>query len=309
MGLFTNKKNLCPVCGAPTPRILPTKVENMSICKECAGKIDIPHETVNAMTVDDFRQYLAFYDGNAVLRERFQNEYTFDVKGWASELEIDFTHGLFRLTDINSSIVFEASCIRSFQIIEDGYPLYEGDSAGLRCSSSEAPKYLDRLWPVYNEYLREKREYERMRAIVEATDKNGNSPHRNIPEPSFDAQKPVQQYHIILTMDHPYRTEFRGDLDGPDFSFLTPDLTETIQKYHELLDSVDVLAQNLMKLFAPNAPIRKMDSTGTQPLQAASASAAPVDAVAEIQRFKALMDQGIITEEEFTAKKRQLLGI
>ncbi|MBR4018866.1 MAG: SHOCT domain-containing protein [Clostridia bacterium] len=38
-------------------------------------------------------------------------------------------------------------------------------------------------------------------------------------------------------------------------------------------------------------------------------SSMPVDAVAEIQRFKALMDQGIISEAEFEAKKRQLLGL
>ena len=43
---------------------------------------------------------------------------------------------------------------------------------------------------------------------------------------------------------------------------------------------------------------------------AAPAAAAPaVDAVTEIQRFKTLLDQGIITEEEFAAKKKQLLGI
>ena len=119
----------------------------------------------------------------------------------------------------------------------------------------------------------------------------------------------MQEYHIILTLDHPYLTELRGELDGPDFSFLVPDLTETTQQYHELLDSLDVLAQNLMKLFAPDAPIQKTDSAGTQPLQTAPAAAVPADAVAEIQRFKALMDQGILTEEEFTAKKRQLLGI
>ena len=38
-------------------------------------------------------------------------------------------------------------------------------------------------------------------------------------------------------------------------------------------------------------------------------SSAPVDTVTELQRYKALLEQGIITEEEFTAKKRQLLGI
>ncbi len=42
---------------------------------------------------------------------------------------------------------------------------------------------------------------------------------------------------------------------------------------------------------------------------APATSAAATDAVGEIQRFKALMEQGIITEEEFSAKKRQILGI
>ena len=29
MGLFSNNKKLCPICGSPTPRLLPTKVEDM----------------------------------------------------------------------------------------------------------------------------------------------------------------------------------------------------------------------------------------------------------------------------------------
>lgn len=33
------------------------------------------------------------------------------------------------------------------------------------------------------------------------------------------------------------------------------------------------------------------------------------DPVKEIQRYKDLLDSGAITEEEFTAKKRQLLGL
>ena len=36
MGLFTNKKKGCPFCGAPTPRLFPTKVEKMPICT-CNG--------------------------------------------------------------------------------------------------------------------------------------------------------------------------------------------------------------------------------------------------------------------------------
>lgn len=35
----------------------------------------------------------------------------------------------------------------------------------------------------------------------------------------------------------------------------------------------------------------------------------PVDAAEELRKFKSLLDEGIITEEEFNAKKKQLLGI
>ena len=31
MGLFSNNKKLCPICGSPTPRLLPTKVEDMPL--------------------------------------------------------------------------------------------------------------------------------------------------------------------------------------------------------------------------------------------------------------------------------------
>ena len=33
------------------------------------------------------------------------------------------------------------------------------------------------------------------------------------------------------------------------------------------------------------------------------------DVVTEIQRYKTLVDQGLLTAEEFAAKKKQLLGI
>ena len=37
MGLFSNKKKLCPLCGGPTPRLLATKVEDMPLCKDCGS--------------------------------------------------------------------------------------------------------------------------------------------------------------------------------------------------------------------------------------------------------------------------------
>ena len=37
MGLF-GKKQECPICGNPTPRLLPTVIEDKPICKECDKK-------------------------------------------------------------------------------------------------------------------------------------------------------------------------------------------------------------------------------------------------------------------------------
>jgi hypothetical protein len=46
-----------------------------------------------------------------------------------------------------------------------------------------------------------------------------------------------------------------------------------------------------------------------QAQQAAAAAPAGPDPVVEIQKFAALRDQGVLTEEEFSAKKKQILGI
>lgn len=46
-----------------------------------------------------------------------------------------------------------------------------------------------------------------------------------------------------------------------------------------------------------------------QPAAAAPAAPAEPDPAAEIQKYAALMGQGLITQEEFEAKKKQILGL
>ena len=72
MGLFSNNKKLCPICGSPTPRLLPTKVEDMPLCKECAGKVDLPDGVLERMSLDQFKKYIAYYDENQALRDAFK---------------------------------------------------------------------------------------------------------------------------------------------------------------------------------------------------------------------------------------------
>ena len=78
MGLFTNNKKLCPICGSPTPRLLASAVEGQNLCKECAAKIDLPDGVFNSMTLDDFREYIKCYDANKPLRDSFTETYRYD---------------------------------------------------------------------------------------------------------------------------------------------------------------------------------------------------------------------------------------
>jgi hypothetical protein len=63
-----------------------------------------------------------------------------------------------------------------------------------------------------------------------------------------------------------------------------------------------------------NAQIAELQAQQAPPAPQQAAPAAPAepaepDAAAEIQKFAALKGQGLITEEEFAAKKKQILGI
>ena len=114
MGLFSNNKKPCPICGNATPRLLPTKVEGVPICKECDKKIDLPNGVLDSMTLDDFRRYIDFYNKNQVLRERFHPEYRFGFGAFNTQLVLDVTNGLFRLKD-DESTIGRRSCLRREQ--------------------------------------------------------------------------------------------------------------------------------------------------------------------------------------------------
>ena len=61
---------------------------------------------------------------------------------------------------------------------------------------------------------------------------------------------------------------------------------------------------------AQNAQIAELQAQQpAAPQQAAPATPAETDAADEIQKFAALKEQGMISDEEFTAKKKQILGI
>ena len=77
---------------------------------------------------------------------------------------------------------------------------------------------------------------------------------------------------------------------------------------------------NLIQMVSPGAKEIQMSAAGSAGAAAAQpvksvlgnkkpAAAAGTSAVEEIKKYKELLDAGVITQEEFSAKKKQLMGI
>lgn len=89
-------------------------------------------------------------------------------------------------------------------------------------------------------------------------------------------------------------------------TFVTTGNTIDMNVSHKEAMQVKDLVQNLM--LTPDAQVQPLPSASVSPPVQAGASA-PVDVAGELQKYAALRDQGIITPEDFDAKKRQLLGL
>lgn len=303
MGLFT-KKDPCAICGGKVKALLPWKVDGQLICNECYGRVDLPNGAVEQMTITAFRGYRAFREENAVLRQKFQTTQKVDF-GWLDDKFLfDMTNGLLCMDKNLDTTIFEAKHITSFLISEDGTPLFEGSAAGLICHTSSVPDRAMEMIPQINQMLMQeqmRRNRERMRDMLD-----GERDDIRYQPNLVDIPEPFQKFQIEIYFDHPYWNVYSADMKGPSFDNTCPDVNDYLRDYQNSAAVMDELAHALMKLAFPGAPERK---DGFAAGQSTAAPATPVDAVTEIQRFKALMDQGIITEEEFAAKKRQLLGI
>ncbi len=317
MGLFSNNKKLCPICGNPTPRLLATKVENMPICKACDKKVDLPVGTVDKMTLEEFQQYMAYYDENEPLRRQFQRTYLYAFGLFSGDLVVDDTHRLLRLKQNDDALVLKGSDIRSFRICEDGFVLYESGSGALLCHNSKVPDAARSQKAAISRFYQEKQERQRMQYMAELHetlhsdhdhDKDRDAERRLPPEPTFEAAAPVKQFTVEVRLNHPYWKKFQGEVDAPGYDRHQPDVEDYLKEYRAKSGELLELAKHLMRLIDPAAKER-WDGAATEKNAAAKPAAAPVDVVTEIQRYKGLLDAGIITEEKFTAKKRQLMGI
>ena len=317
MGLFTNNKKLCPICGNPTPRLLACEVDGQNLCKDCAAKIDLPNGALNSMTLDDFREYINCYDANKPLRDSFTETYRYDFGFFKGNLLLDLDHQLLRLGVGDGAFALEPSDIKSFRILEDGEVLFEGEKGKFRSYKSDIKERLNELKPRIDEYRMLRHEYEMMEELRRSREENGRRDEpdyrdRYITEPDFNVQNPVEKFAVEITLQHPYWKSFYKETGAPKFNTDQPSTIDYLDDYTQKTEELHALAQNLMQIIDPQAQEKVTDPHATTQSQSTPQAAAPVqteDPTVALPKYKALLDAGVITAEEFEAKKKQLLGI
>ena len=318
MGLFGPKK-LCPVCGKPASRFLPTKVEGQPLCGDCGGKVlELPSQLQGEVTASmaSLREYLAVFDENQALRVSFEETYRHDFGLFlGGTICLDVPKRLLKLSSDDNAFVYEPQNILLFRISEDSAPLFEGTKDELVCYQSTAPDRARDMGREVDRYRLELRQCEQMRHMEEEMERQakarGDEYHsRYISMPDVSCLNPFQKYYVHIELDHPYRKVTKDFKEtGPGFDSLNASISGYLQAYENYSNEMRMLAENLMAVINPDAPKRQVSAPAAAQSVPGAGTAAPADPVAEIQRYKELLDSGVITEEEFSAKKRQLLGI
>ena len=323
MGLFTNKKKLCPICGSPTPRLLPTKIEGEPICSVCADKINLPQGRANNLTRAEFQKYLEFYDGeNAKLREMFQETYSRSSRFFSNTFFIcDSVHQLFKITNLNNAIVFPGNCVERMTISEDDRVLMELTPQSLRFYTSPVPDEVNALQMEIDAFNREYERYEfleeqrkrmeeqrkRVEELRAGSNEKQDYSSSSYSSPSFRPVLPFEKFHIELVLNHPWWDSVKEHEGAPTFDRTHPSVYDYMADYNQKVSELTELIQVFRDTCYPNCKV--IYENDNHSLAQEAAPAQPVSTADELKKFKELLDMGAITQEEFDAKKKQLLGL
>ena len=302
MGLFS-KKPPCPICGGKISWFLPTKIEGEYICDTCNNKIDMDPDKANHLTMQGFREYLGFYEQNQLLKNQFVVSERIDFGLWDTKMIFDYQNKLFCMSKNPDKTVFEGKHLKSFTIKEDNTPLFEGSAAGIKRYPSTVPERAMAMAPQISQFMLNR---QMARALDKMDDGKANN---SAPVQYFDIPEPFQAFQVELQFDHPYWTVIKCDMDGPRFENTHPDVNNYLRSYQQNMEELEKLVAAIKAVAFSDAPEQSvgLGAVGAQAVQ--TAIAPPSDAIEEIKKYKALLEDGILSQQEFDAKKRQLLGI
>lgn len=297
MGLF-DKRPPCAICGGKVKGLLPWKIEGNYICNDCYGVVDA--QDGNSFNMKQFLEYRDFREQNHALKDQFHIDETVEFGFFSEKFVFDYQNNLFCMDKGLERTIFHGSELESFLISEDGAPLLEGSARGYIRHQSTVPQRINDLLPQMNQLLLQQQMQETLERI---TNRENDTPTATT---RIDLPEPFKKFYIKLYFRHPYWKLREFDRTGPTLIGDVPDLNQYRIEYNEDVEQLKRLADALARV----AGFPLQGSTAPSAPEAAAPAPAPaVDAVAEIKKYKELLDAGVITEAEFAAKKKQLMGI
>lgn len=234
MGLFS-KKTPCPICGGKISWFLPAKIEGEYICDTCYSKIDMDTDKAIHLTMQEFKEYLVFYDQNQLLKEQFVVSERIDFGFCDTKIIFDYQNKLFCMSKNLDKTVFDGKQLKSFAIKEDNIPLFECSEAGIKRYTSMVPKCVMEMAPQIS---RIKMDMQMARTLdrLDEGKENGSTPKEY-----FDIPEPFQAFNVELHLDHPYWTVIKCDMDGPRFNNTHPDVNNYLRDYQRSMEEIEKL--------------------------------------------------------------------
>jgi len=289
MGLFKSDKNPCPICGGATPRLFPHKVEGQPLCKDCDNTISMEDTLKNALTLATLREHLDYRKQNAALHQTFSQSRVLDFNNalfLKERLCIDDAQGLWYVEGGENPPIFRISELVSFRFKEDEQVVIQVDKDGYKTKPSVVDSFLKQYGGIMGGLF----------AVSNTINRLGGNKDKDNNEPKINA--PISNFNLEFSVTNAYWKILRHSFGAPGIN--NNDIAGFMQNYTLARTIVETASQELLSFF-PGASAQGSagDSRGS------SAS----DLADDLRKFKELLDGGIITQEEFNAKKKQLLGI
>ena len=335
MGIFTNDKKGCPICGNPTPRLFPTKVEGLPLCKECAAKINMEQSMLKNLTINELWDHLDYRKANSETFGTFTDNETHGMGNYV--LHMDTDKRLFYIADGSPSnpALFKFEELVSFNLMEDGRTVIQCNKDSYSEGTSSIENYkLPPLKPfvkpsaMVNKPVAASTDKQPGRTSMAASSSNAQTAEEKPKAPD----KPVDSLKLNVTLNNPYwkskvynvslrSLETEDDIrpwvnDYKNTFAAAVDTCEAmagimgVKTGKQMMNATKEKAEAILAVQEAEAAAKEAEAAAQAAETAAKIAKAADDnaAIEMLRKWKELLDMGAITQEEFDAKKKEIIG-
>ncbi len=336
MGIFSNDKKGCPICGNPTPRLFPTKVEGLPLCKECAAKINMESSMLKNLTINELWDHLDYRKANSETFANFLDTETHGMGNFA--LHMDKEKQLFYIADGRPAnpALFRFDELVSFNLMEDGRTVIQCSAGNYQEGVSSIENYkLPPLKPLIKPGVMKPGVTKPAPAMAQTgrTSMAASSSTAKTEEEKPKApDKPIDSLKLNVTLNNPY---WKGKVYNVSLRSVESEdaLREWVNDYKntfaaavdtceamagimgvktgkQMMTAIKEKAEAILAVQEAEAAAKEAEAAA-QAAEVAAKIAKTADdnaAIEMLKKWKELLDMGAITPEEFEAKKKEILG-